>query len=127
MTDSSQQHQAAQKNRQHERHELHKPIPVINVLDGQSMGALVNITVEGLMLLSNQPIECDRIYQISLSLPQEIIGHDFIELGVDCLWARGEEQYHRYWAGFQIIDASHTAIKLIENLIRENNSLSEES
>ena len=113
------QHETDQQERRHQRHAVQKPIPAINLYTDQSMGALVNITIEGLMLMSNEPIESNRIYQMKLELPETINGHDSIELGVDCLWSRGEAQYQRYWAGFQIIDASQISIKIIESLIRD--------
>jgi hypothetical protein len=115
----------SQQDRRHERHELQQPLSVLNLHDEQSLGALVNITIEGLMLIANKPIECNRIYQIKLVLPNPIGDHDAIELGVDCLWSRGEEQYQRYWAGFQIIDASQSSIKIIESLIRDYGHFSE--
>lgn len=115
----SEQHLSEQKERRHQRHAVQKPIPVINLYNNQSLGALVNITIEGLMLMSNELIESNRIYQLKLELPEAINGHESIELGVDCLWSRGEAQYQRYWAGFQIIDASQISIKIIETLIRD--------
>lgn len=105
--------------RKHVRHEFQSPIPVINAVDGESLGALVNITIEGMMIMANQPLESNRIYQVTLQLPNSINDNETIELGLDCLWTRGDEQYGRYWAGFQIIDASQTAVKMIEYLIRE--------
>ena len=88
------------------------------------MGALVNITTEGLMLMSDTAINSNRIYPVSLILPDAISGHNQVDLGVDCLWSRSEEEYQRYWAGFQIIDASRSALDRIESLIRDFSPLS---
>ncbi len=113
----SQQAKAQQERRQ-QRFELQKPVPVVNLQNDTSMGALVNITIEGLMIISNEALETNRLYQIQLQLPETVNGHDRVDLGVDCLWSRSDEQLGRHWAGFQIIDASQAAIKVIEAMIR---------
>ena len=116
--------------RAHQRRELSAPIPVFNLVNGESMGALINITVEGLMLMCNREIDSTEIYQIELRLPNYSTEDEHgdaaanadsvIELSVDCLWCRNEENNQRYWAGFQIVDATQRSIKLIEKLIRDH-------
>ena len=108
-----------QTRRQQQRFKLQQPISVININTQNNMGALVNITTEGLMLMSDTAINSNRIYTISLILPNASSGHKQIDLGVDCLWSRSEVEYQRYWAGFQIIDASRSALDRIEGLIRD--------
>ena len=115
---SQQPAQQPKQDRRHQRYELQQPIPVIDQQTGASMGALVNITIEGLMVMANSELESNRLYQLALQLPEPVNGFSSIELGVDCLWSRGADQVQRYWAGFQIIDASQEAIKVIEALIR---------
>ena len=108
-----------QTRRQQQRFEPQKPISVINMSTQKKMGALVNITTEGLMLMSDTAIISNRIYPISLILPDAISGHKQVDLGVDCLWSRSEVEDQRYWAGFQIIDASRSALDRIESLISD--------
>ena len=113
-----------QTRRQQQRFELHKPISVININTQKKMGALVNITMEGFMLMSDTFIESNRIYPISLILPDAISGHKQVDLGTDCLWSRVEVEDERYWAGFQIIDASRSALDRIEALINDFSQIS---
>jgi len=108
-----------QTRRQQQRVELHKPISVININTHKKMGALVNITTEGFMLMSKSLIESNRIYSVSLLLPDAMNGHKQVDLGSDCLWSRDEVEGERYWAGFQIIDASRSALDYIEALITD--------
>lgn len=108
-----------QTRRQQQRFELHKPISVININTHKKMGALVNITTEGFMLMSDTLIESNRIYPVSLLIPDAISGHKQVDLGSDCLWSRAEIDGERYWAGFQIIDASRSALDRIEALIND--------
>lgn len=117
---TSPQHKASsielQTRRQQQRVELHKPISVININTHKKMGALVNITTEGFMLMSDTLIESNRIYSVSLLLADAMNGHKQVDLGSDCLWSRDEVEGERYWAGFQIIDASRSALDYIEAL-----------
>ncbi|WP_101757565.1 PilZ domain-containing protein [Oceanicoccus sp. KOV_DT_Chl] len=106
-----------QVERKHLRVELNKTIPIIDVINGGNFGELVNATVEGIMIITDQEIDTHSIYQLALKLPVEIEGSMSVDVGADCLWCRKVENFHRYWAGFQIIDASDTALKQIEELI----------
>ena len=104
--------------RKHERKELNQSIPIVDVINGGDFGELVNVTVEGIMVITDKEIPTQSIYQLSLRLPIEIAGSNTVELGADCLWCRKVENFHRYWAGFHIIDASDTAMAQIEELIK---------
>lgn len=100
-----------------ERKELSESIAIHDVINGGVFGELVNITIEGLMAITDREIETQAIFQLSLQLPESLNGSDQLVLGADCLWCRHAENHHRYWAGFQIIDASDQALEQIEALI----------
>lgn len=100
-----------------ERKELNQSIVILDTINGGAFGELVNITTEGLMLMTDREIETQAIFQLSLQLPEPIKGNDQIIVGADCLWCRRAENFYRYWAGFQIIDASELAMAQLEVLI----------
>ena len=100
-----------------ERKEINQTIDIIDVINGGKFGELINITIEGLMAMTEREIPTQSIYQLSIKRPVELRGSDTVELGADCLWCRKDENFHRFWAGFQIIDASDNAVKQIEDLI----------
>jgi hypothetical protein len=100
-----------------ERFELNQTITVDDVINGGQFGELINVTVEGLMVITDKEIPTHSIFQLSLKLPIEIEGSNTVELGADCLWCRKVENFHRYWSGFHIIDASDTALAQLEELI----------
>lgn len=100
-----------------ERKELNQTITVKDVINGGDFGELVNITVEGMMLITDKEIPTHSIFQLSLHLPFEINASQTIEVGADCLWCRKIENFHRYWAGFHIIDLSAEAALQLDELI----------
>ena len=103
--------------RKYERKELNRPITISDTINGGDFGELINVTVEGIMVMTDREIPTHSIYQLALQLPLAINGSDTIELGADCLWCRTAENFHRYWAGFQIIDASEQAMEQLQELI----------
>ena len=100
-----------------ERKELNQPITIIDTINGGDFGELVNVTIEGMMLITDKEIPTHSIFQLALQLPVDIQGSQSIELGADCLWCRKVENFHRYWAGFHVIDLSPKAKHQLEELI----------
>lgn len=105
--------------RKYERKEPTQPVTIIDVINGGEFGELVNVSVEGIMVMTDKEIPTQSIYQLSLQLHSEIQGSSTVELGGDCLWCRKIENFHRYWAGFQIIDASDLALEQLQELIAQ--------
>lgn len=106
-------------NRKSERSELSQTIGITDMINGGGFGELINISPDGLMVMTPVEVPTHAIYQLELELPSNIEGSNRIAVGADCLWCRQAENFDRYWAGFHIIDASDQALlqirKLIEN------------
>lgn len=103
-------------SRKFERVELNQTITVTDAITNQRFGELVNLSAEGLMIITDQQLDTHSIFQLCLQLPVAIAGHTTIELGADCLWCREAENFNRYWSGFQIIDASDLAVQQLTEL-----------
>jgi hypothetical protein len=109
--------EVSEQQRKLQRQQITTTVTIENVLTGTASGELVNITAEGLMMISDHEVDTNSIFQFALILPEAIDGSRRIELGVDCLWCRKAEIFDRYWSGYQIIDASPQALRAIEVLI----------
>lgn len=95
-------------------------VNVINQFDEAVLGRLVNITSEGLMLVSPVPLATDTLYQSILALPEELDGVRQIELGMDCLWTSPTNpDADMYWSGCHIIDISPEMMTHLLVLIEE--------
>lgn len=106
-----------EQQRSLERHGVTDAVDVYDSLRDVYLGRLVNIHGKGLMLMGDQPLDEDKLYQLDLHLPRSINGHQTIHLGVDCLWTRSAGYNGKHWAGFAIIDLSPAAAKDIDELI----------
>ena len=109
------------------RTNIQRCINIRNTLTGRNMGELVNLTAEGMMLISAEPITSNAVYQIELTLPAPTTRASTIALGIECLWCQQATGHQHYWSGHQIIDASPSALQAIQHLLQreryEDNTL----
>ena len=109
---------AATNRRTQRRRTLAGVVSVLNQRNGSVIGRLVNITTEGLMLVSSHPLATDTLYPIVLQLPEPLDDVTLIELGVDCLWTSPTApDADMYWSGCHIIDISETMFNYLTVLI----------
>jgi hypothetical protein len=111
------------------RHKLGVQVEVVNQITGVTLGVLVDIHLEGFMLMGSEQLKPEYLYQIKLRVdgPDGSLD-ECIELGIDCLWARAMAQENRFWAGCRIIDVSPDAREKLAQLISEfTESVSETS
>lgn len=100
-----------------ERHTLNTRISIENPLTGQALGELVNITTEGMMIISSHSIAPHTTLQLHLALTEPILGENTIALTGECLWCKQTNEKTHYWAGFQFTDASEMAIQQLDIFI----------
>ena len=85
---------------------------------GSHMGQVVNITTEGLLLISIEPIAVDGIFQMDMHTGESIDGVESINFGATALWSSPARQAGSYWTGFHIIDISPETSSIIEQIIK---------
>ena len=89
---------------------------IIDLDSGKHIGNLLNISTGGLMLLGNNPIELDKLYQLEIRLASPINGLSTIQLGADSLWSNPSSDGSSFWTGFQIIDISDDCQRAVNQL-----------
>ena len=92
-------------------------IQVTDINTERHLGEVVNLTSEGLMIISNNPVEGNLVFQLDLELKTPCQGHEHLRLGAESLWCSVANEPQRFWAGFRIIDVSLDTVELIESLI----------
>lgn len=83
----------------------------------EPIGRVVDLTVEGLMLLTPEDVPAHGIYQLVIPLPVSVEGCAQIRVGVESLWCRESNDGQNHWTGFHIIDISDEDRACIERLI----------
>lgn len=110
-------------NRKIPRKIANEVLEVFDQLTGANLGRVVNISSEGLMLISNEPIDTGSVYQLDLKLPHPIKKRGTISFGAESVWTTPTTQPGSHWTGFRIIDASDDSILVIDELIFDWNVL----
>ena len=83
------------------------------------VGGVVDITPEGLKLVSSQPIEINRVFRLVLNLPAGIKEARRLVFEAQSLWRRPDVNPDLYVTGFQFLTVSPGDIAVIQNLIRQ--------
>lgn len=84
---------------------------------GQLIGHLVDITKEGLMLISEQPLIPEKEYKFRMVLPTEILNKAEVSYTATVIWSKKDVNPDFYATGFILRDISNDDIVVIESLI----------
>ena len=78
---------------------------ILDVHSGEPVGQLVNLSSDGLMIVSPQCISCGTVRQMRIPL---IVGNSKVEIvvGAESLWCEDANDSGAHWTGFSIIDIS---------------------
>lgn len=106
----------SENRRKLERRRVEISVVARNGVDDEPLGKLVNIHEEGLMIMSEGPLQTESIYQLELILDSPIDSQNTIPLVADCLWQSPASSDGSYWVGFKIVEVSSKSIDLIGQL-----------
>ena len=107
------------ERRKVQRKNLVHYLAVTNTKTNTHIGHAVNISEEGIMLISEKPIEINVIFQLRMSLPEEIRGSRNFEFSAESKWWEKNVKPGFYNAGFRLIDVPQEGIQVIKKLIEK--------
>ncbi|NWL79242.1 pilus assembly protein PilZ [Pseudomonas taiwanensis] len=107
-----------EERRQHSRHPTELQLEVFDLHSGQRLGRIVDLSMDGFMLLSELSLVADSVWECRLVPLTWVEGLEEIRLGADCLWTRMGEDQHNCWAGFHIIDLAEDQAIVLEDLLQ---------
>lgn len=105
--------------RKHDRKYLIYYLRVFDRNTEELLGNLVDITTEGLMLISENPIELAKTFELKMDLPEEIRGSRQIFFNAQSKWCKNDVNPDFYDTGFQLSNISTNDIGIIESLIQD--------
>ncbi len=105
-------------DRRIERHQLPYFLQVFNRFTDKPIGYLGNVSVEGLMLISQLPllVKADFTLQLKLPGPDDMV--QLIDLNARCLWSHEEATPGYYDSGFVLSEPPEAYHKLVNALQR---------
>lgn len=110
------------QRRKYPRFDIEGPIHVVNQSNGESLGVVANMSLDGLML-AGKALDADHLHQLTLKLPGVVGGVDSFNLVVDCLWSSSSDaKADIFWSGCHIIDYADSDISLVEMIIESQSN-----
>jgi len=110
---------AAKDKRRVERKYLVFYLRVFDGLGSKVMGHLVNISSNGIMLLSDFPIPINEEYKLRMRLPHELVENAEVIFNATSRWCRNDKNPDFYMTGFQFHDITPALKNIILCLIDE--------
>lgn len=86
---------------------------------GALLGHLMDLTVEGLMLISDHPINTGHTYHLRMDLPEDAKSKPYLNFDAHCLWCRPDINPAFYNAGFKVLNMGRDDMNMIDNMIDE--------
>lgn len=94
------------EHRRSKRRDPEQPVPVTNVMTGEVIGQIGNLSPEGMMLIANREIRPDALYQFSFPLPIQHHAPIDLHVGMHEQWSEPASVPGQFWAGFRIVSIS---------------------
>jgi hypothetical protein len=107
-----------------ERRLLHRNnlIFYLKVFDRNSdslLGRLVNITPDGIMLISQHDIPTETMYDLRLEFPSDMFGEGAMDFSAESLWSKPDTNPDFFDTGFRFVNVSSENVIRIKKLITE--------
>lgn len=105
--------------RQADRRHLVFYLRVFDGMNSNIFGHLIDISEEGVLLMTDEPVERNEDHQLHIRLPPTIRDRDEFVFNVTSRWCKKEAEADRYLVGFQVLDADAPTRKVVLRLMTE--------
>ena len=85
---------------------------------GKQIGHVIDLNTEGILLLSDKPIQLDKTFHFKMDLPSEIKGTEVFEFTAESLWSSTDENPDFINTGFKILEIEQEGLNIINRLIK---------
>ncbi|MEW5924187.1 MAG: PilZ domain-containing protein [Candidatus Zixiibacteriota bacterium] len=86
---------------------------------GDFLGRVVNMSINGLMLVSDQPIEFPKLYECKIELPEEILESRELIFDAESKWCNKNDELNCYETGFLLRNLSEKVGDIVRLLMHE--------
>ena len=83
----------------------------------QQIGNLLDITLQGAMIISQTQIPADQDFRLRVELTDDIAEQPFLEFPARSIWCHPDLEPSLYNTGFEIQELSPEDIKIIQKII----------
>lgn len=105
--------------RSQERWNLVRYLRVTKAENNETLGHLVDVTTEGMMLISENSIPLHQTFNLRMEIPTDNDIPQTIALTAESLWTKKDVNPAFHDTGFRLINPSKRAVNAITKLIEE--------
>jgi len=105
------------EKRKHKRVNLIYYLEIHDNKTDKPLGYLVDISPEGLMMISEEEISSGKEYYLKMILPESAYGKKAISFKADSRWAKKDVNPAFFASGYQIVDIGPVESETIATLI----------
>ncbi len=100
-----------------ERRHLIYYLRVFDQETDQLLGHLVNVSPEGVMLISENPLETEKRFQLCMHFPDKIFGKEGLTIKAQSVWCKRDINPAFYDIGFKIEELAWDDATVLKELI----------
>jgi hypothetical protein len=86
---------------------------------GVLLGYLSDITPEGAMVISEEPIKANTVYRLVMDLPEDVFGKQHLTFTANCVWCKPDVNPNFYMSGFHLETIAVEDIQIIQRIIED--------
>lgn len=86
---------------------------------GELIGHVMDITPEGIKLISEQSIPINKRFQFRIDLPEEILAKEYMFFDAESVWCAPDVNPDFYNTGFRVFDMIADDIEFLNRMIDE--------
>lgn len=88
-------------------------------VDGQLLGRVRNLTVDGTMLIVDRLLDVGHVLECRMTLPDIIEGRREFYFDIECRWCQKNKEAKWFEAGFRFVNRTEQSQKIIDRLVSE--------
>lgn len=108
-----------QERRKHPRKDLLLFASVLDSDTGRVIGTLLNITLEGAMVLSERKIDSDNVMELHIKLPENFVQKHELVFTANSRWCAPDINPEFYDVGYQFANVSEEDSQIIQAIIEK--------
>ena len=100
----------ASELRRARRRRVETRVEVIDVMTGEILGQVANVSETGLLMLARLPLQEDCLFQLRFSLPHREEGYLPIDVGTHLLWINEASAAGQNWVGARFLSITDDSL-----------------
>lgn len=98
-------------SRRARRRRVETRVEVVDVMTGELVGQVANVSENGLLMLARAPMREDALFQLRFSLHSREDGYIPIDVGAHLLWSRDATVAGQHWVGARFLSITDESLQ----------------